>query len=41
MHDFNNAVVIDLKTELKKGKRRIELPSLFLAGPANDEQKGP
>ena len=40
MHDFNNAVVIDLKTELKKGKRTIELPSLF-AGPANDEQEGP
>jgi hypothetical protein len=41
MHNFNNAVVIDLKTELKKGKRIIELPSLFLAGFINDEQKGP
>jgi penicillin V acylase-like amidase (Ntn superfamily) len=41
MHDFNSAVVIDLKTELKKGKRTIKLPSLFLAGRANDEQIGP
>ena len=41
MHDFKNAVVIDLKTELKKGKRTIELPSLFLADHANDQQKGP
>ena len=41
MHDFKNVVVIDLKTELKKGKRTIELPSLFLANHANDEQEGP
>jgi penicillin V acylase-like amidase (Ntn superfamily) len=36
MHDFDNAVVIDLKKELKKGKRTIELPTLFAEGLAND-----
>lgn len=41
MHDFKNVVVIDLETELKKGKRTIELPSLFLVDRANDEQEGP
>jgi penicillin V acylase-like amidase (Ntn superfamily) len=41
MHDFKNAVIIDLKTELKNGKRTIELPSLFLVGNTNDEQVGP
>jgi hypothetical protein len=41
MHDFENVVIIDLKTELKKGKRTIELPSLFLADHDNDEQEGP
>ena len=41
MHDFKNMVIIDLKTELKKGKRTIELPSLFLADHDSDEQEGP
>lgn len=41
MHDFNNAVVIDLKKELKKGKRTIELPTLFAESLANDGQEGP
>lgn len=41
MHDFNNAIVIDLKKELKKGKRTIKLPSLFAARPANDGEEGP
>ena len=41
MHDFKNVAVIDLKTELKKGKRTIALPSLFLGAHTNDQQEGP
>jgi penicillin V acylase-like amidase (Ntn superfamily) len=40
-HDFNNVVVIDLKEEIKKGKRTIKLPSLFAAGPAYVGHEGP
>ena len=29
LHDFKEVVVLHLAEELKKGQRRIELPSLF------------
>jgi penicillin V acylase-like amidase (Ntn superfamily) len=40
LHDFENVVVIDLAEELKKGRRRMDLPALFAktaaGGPEND-----
>ena len=41
MHDFEDVVVIDLKTELNKGKRTINLPSQFPQNRSNVEQEGP
>ncbi len=41
MHDFEDVVVIDLKTELNKGKRTIDLPSQFPTIRSYVEQEGP
>ena len=41
MHDFNYAAIIDLKTELNKGKRTIGLPSLFPKDRPYAEQEAP
>jgi len=41
MHDFENVVIIDLKTELNKGKRTIDLPSQFPTDRSYAEQEGP
>ena len=41
IHDFEDVVVIDLKTELNKGKRTIDLPSQFPENRSKVEQEGP
>jgi penicillin V acylase-like amidase (Ntn superfamily) len=41
MHDFEDVVIIDLKTELNMEKRTIDLPSLFPRHRVYAEQEGP